>query len=166
MDWVFIILASVTLASATAAMALRRLVHCALSLALAFAGLAGVYLQLGAEFVGLAQVLVYVGAVAVLIVFAILLTRGGEVGAAPVVSAGWPAGMAVAAAVFGALATAILSSPALRGPVRPAPRVTVEAIGQRLMGDFVLPLEVLALLLTVALIGAVLLAQPETKGRR
>ena len=52
--------------------------HCALAVALTFVGLAAAYLQLNAQFVGLAQVLVYVGAVAILIVFAVLLTRGGE----------------------------------------------------------------------------------------
>src|SRR5207249_2273823 len=65
----FAIIAVVTLASAIAAMSLRNLVHCALSLVVTFAGLAVFYLQLGAQFVGLAQILVYVGAVAILIVF-------------------------------------------------------------------------------------------------
>ena len=65
-----------TLASAVAAMSLRNLVHCALALTVTFAGLAAFYLQLDAQFVGFAQILVYVGAVAILIVFAILLTRG------------------------------------------------------------------------------------------
>ena len=74
----FAIIAAVTIAAAVAAMTLRNLVHCALALAVTFAGLAAVYLQLDAQFVGFAQILVYVGAVAILIVFAILLTRGGE----------------------------------------------------------------------------------------
>ena len=64
-----------TLASAVAAMSLRNLVHCALTLTVTFAGLAAFYLQLDAQFVGFAQILVYIGAVAILIVFAILLTR-------------------------------------------------------------------------------------------
>ena len=74
----FAILAVFTIASAIAAMTLRNLVHCALALVGAFAGLAALYLQLDAQFVGFAQILVYVGAVAILIVFAILLTAGGE----------------------------------------------------------------------------------------
>src|SRR5437762_2664228 len=76
----FTMLAAFVAVSAVAALTLRHLVHCALSLALTFLGLAGLYLQLGAQFIGLAQVLVYVGAVAILIVFAILLTRGTEPG--------------------------------------------------------------------------------------
>ena len=74
----FAIIAVLTLASAVAAMSLRNLVHCALALTVTFAGLAAFYLQLDAQFVGFAQILVYVGAVAILIVFAILLTRGSE----------------------------------------------------------------------------------------
>ena len=76
MTLLFLILGVLTLAGAVAALTLRNLVHCVLALTLAFVGLAGLYLQLGAQFMGFAQILVYVGAVAILIVFAILLTRG------------------------------------------------------------------------------------------
>ena len=78
MSATFLILAAITLAGACAAMMLRGLVHCALAVAIAFAGLGTLYLNLGAQFLGLAQLLVYVGAIAVLIVFVILLTGGGE----------------------------------------------------------------------------------------
>src|SRR5437867_7794716 len=88
----FIILALVTLAGAIAAMTLRHLVHCALALTVAFAGLATLFLQLDAQFVGLAQILVYIGAVAILIVFAILLTRGSEPLQQPVVTSSWVMG--------------------------------------------------------------------------
>ena len=65
MNLVFAIIAVVTIAAAVAAMSLRNLVHCALALAVAFAGIAAAYLQLGAQFVGFTQLLVYVGAVAI-----------------------------------------------------------------------------------------------------
>ena len=83
MSAAFLILAIVTILAACAAMTLRGLVHCALALAVAFAGIGTLYLSLGAQFLGLAQLLVYVGAIAVLIVFVILLTRGGESDAQP-----------------------------------------------------------------------------------
>src|SRR6266542_2541223 len=89
----FAIIGALTLASAVAAMTLRHLVHCGLSLTLAFGGLAVLYLRLDAQFVGFAQVLVYVGAVAVLIVFAILLTRSGGPAQTAVLSPGWLAGL-------------------------------------------------------------------------
>src|SRR6266699_5471449 len=102
-----VILALLTLGGAVAAMSLRNLVHCALALTVAFAGLAALYLQLDAQFVGFAQILVYVGAVAILIVFAILLTGGSEPPKQPVFSATWSIGGGVAVAVFGVLAWAI-----------------------------------------------------------
>src|SRR5215475_2898681 len=103
MTWPYIILALLTIASAVAAMTLRNLVHCALALAITFAGLAAFYLQLDAQFVGFAQVLVYVGAVAILIVFAILLTRGSEPPQQSIFSSSWAFGAVIAAAVFGVL---------------------------------------------------------------
>ncbi len=161
MTWSFSILAMLTLASAVAAMALRNLVHCALMLMVTLAGLAAVYLQLGAQFVGFAQILIYIGAVAILIVFAILLTRGNEPPRQAIFSPGWVAGVVIAVAVFGLLSGVILSSQAVRHELRPAPEATVRQIGTQLMGKFILPLEVIGLLLTAALIGAVLIAMRE-----
>src|ERR1041385_8291874 len=109
----FAILAIITIPCAVAAMTLRNLVHCALALVGAFAGLAALYLQLDAQFVGFAQILVYVGAVAVLIVFAILLTGGGEPAKQPIFSAGWCLGGGAALAVFGVLVWALRASHAL-----------------------------------------------------
>src|SRR5437773_9755448 len=106
----FIILALLTIAGAAGAMSLRNLVHCALALVVAFAGLAAAYLQLDAQFVGFAQILVYIGAVAILIVFAILLTRGGEAPEKAVFSATWLTGVAVTVAVPGVLVWAIVNS--------------------------------------------------------
>ena len=71
----FIIIAVLTLSAALAAATLSKLIHAALSFAVAFVGVAAFYFLLGAEFVGLVQVFIYIGAVAVLIVFTILLTR-------------------------------------------------------------------------------------------
>src|SRR5438132_2602626 len=96
----FTMLAIITVASALAAMGLRNLVHCALSLAMTFAGLAALYLQLDAQFAGFAQILVYIGAVAILIVFAILLTRGSEPTTESLYGAHWLVGVAVALIVF------------------------------------------------------------------
>jgi NADH-quinone oxidoreductase subunit J len=158
MSLAFIILAVLVLASAVAAMTLRHLVHCALALTLTFGGLAGLYLQLGAQFVGFAQILIYIGAVAILIVFAILLTRGSEPPRQAIFSSGWPAGVLIAVAVFAVLGSLILSSRAFASrPLAEAP-ASVGDIGTQLMTKYVLPLEVLGLLLTVALIGAAIIA--------
>jgi NADH-quinone oxidoreductase subunit J len=165
MTLAFAIIALLTLASAVAAMSLRNLVHCALMLMVTFAGLAALYLQLGAQFVGFAQILIYIGAVAILIVFAILLTRGSEPPRQSILSSGWALGVAIAAVVFGILSVMVLSSRAVTVQLRPPPALTVRDIGEQLMGKYVLPLEVIGLLLTAALIGAVVIAMHEKEGR-
>jgi NADH-quinone oxidoreductase subunit J len=159
----FFILSVLTIVGAAAALTLRNLVHCVLALVLAFTGLAGLYLQLGAQFVGFAQVLVYVGAVAILVVFAILLTRGGESSLQSIVSPLWLASSAVAASVFGILVWTIHSSVASGRAIPPQPEVTVKQIGEALMSRFALPLEVVGLLLTAALVGAVTIAVQERR---
>jgi NADH:ubiquinone oxidoreductase subunit 6 (subunit J) len=157
----FLIIAALTLAAAGAAMTLRNLVHCVLALVVAFLGLAAAYLQLDAQFVGLAQILVYVGAVAILIVFAVMLTRGGGTAEQNGYSASWLWGGVVAVAVFGTLAWAIKNSFAAERVPAPQVEATVKQIGDALMTKYVLPLEVIGLLLTAALIGAVIIAMSE-----
>lgn len=159
----FTIIAILTIAAAVAAMSLRNLVHCALAVAAAFGGLAMVYLQLDAQFVGFAQILVYIGAVAILIVFAILLTRGGEAPEKSVFSATWLSGVLVTVAVFGVLAWTIVNSLASQREPAPTADATVKQIGDALMTKYVLPLEVVGLLLTAALIGAVIIAMREPR---
>ena len=164
MTW-FILLGAITAAGAMAAMSLRNLVHCALSLTVAFAGLAALYLQLGAQFVGFAQILIYIGAVAILIVFAILLTRGSEPPKEPAVSKSWLGGILVALVVFGLLATLLLRSSITHPGNPPPPQVAVRQLGEQLMTKYILPLEVIGLLLTAALIGAVIIAMHEREER-
>ena len=157
----FFILGVLTVAGAAAALTLRNLVHCVLALMLAFVGLAGLYLQLDAQFIGFAQILVYIGAVAILVVFAILLTRGTESTSQAIISPSWSASITVSVAVFGVLAWTIRSSVATRHAFPPQPAVTTKQIGDALMSRFALPLEVIGLLLTAALVGAVTIAMQE-----
>src|SRR5215469_7261721 len=125
MNIVFAIIGAVTIAAGVAAMSLRNLVHCALALTVAFAGLAAAYLQLGAQFVGFTQILVYIGAVAILVVFAILLTRGAEPPQQGIVSSGWLAAVAVTVAVLGVLVYAIAKSSVNQSIAPPQSEVTV-----------------------------------------
>ena len=159
----FVILATVAIAGAMAAMTLRKLVHCALALAVCFVGLAGLYLNLNAQFVGLVQVLVYVGAVVILIVFAILLTRHDEL---PTQTSRMRiAGLGVSAVVFVLLAWAVTAGGAQMGAAGSPPEAAIKDIGSALMQRYVLPLEVVGLLLTAALIGAVVIAMEEKKSK-
>jgi NADH-quinone oxidoreductase subunit J len=162
----FTIFAILTVTGAVAAMSLRNLVHSVLALTLAFAGLAAVYLQLGAQFIGLAQILIYAGAVAILIVFAILITRDTGAASQSVISSSWTGSGIVVVAIFGILAWAILQGAASRRAVLPQPEASMQQIGNALMLRFALPLEIIGLLLTVALIGAVTIAMHDKKETR
>ena len=155
----FVIIAILTLAAAIAAASLSKLIHAALSLAVAFVGVAAFYFLLGAEFVGLVQVFVYVGAVAVLIVFTILLTRRDAI--APE-RFNW-GGIVVALAVFSGLIWAIYKTPTISTVAPPIEPLTVKRIGQVLMVDYVWPLQCVGLLLTAALLGALILVMEERR---
>jgi len=149
----FVVIAILTLAAALAAASLPKLIHAALSFAVAFIGIAAFFFLLGAEFVGLVQVFVYVGAVAVLIVFTILLTRRD------VQDTGKPnwGGAIIAIAIFGGLLWVILKTPSLSVAAPQIEALTVKRIGEVLMTDYVWPLQCVGLLLTAALIGALVL---------
>src|SRR5881392_2915473 len=105
----FLAIAVIILAGALAAATLPKLIHAALSLVIVFVGVAAYFFLLGAEFVGLVQIFVYIGAVAVLIVFTILLTRRDITGDRGI---NW-GGAIVALAVFGGLLWTILRTPAV-----------------------------------------------------
>jgi NADH-quinone oxidoreductase subunit J len=166
MSVLFYLLAALTVAGGLAAILLKNTVHCALALTVAFAGLALLFLDLDAQFAGFAQILVYIGAVAILVVFAILLTKGSETPKDGVFSKTWLAGLAVAAAVFAVLGWAVLQTAYLLPKAAPVPTVTVQEIGIALIGRYVLPLEIVAVLLTAALIGAVIVAMHDKEGAR
>jgi NADH-quinone oxidoreductase subunit J len=155
----FIIIAILTLAGAFAAASLPKLIHAALCLVAAFIGIAAFFFLLGAEFVGLVQVFVYVGAVAVLIVFTILLTRRADENTG---GFNW-GGVVIAIAVFAGLAWAVLQTSSLAISAPPMEALTVKRIGEVLMTDYVWPLQCVGLLLTAALIGGLVLVMEEKR---
>ncbi len=137
----------------------RNLIHGVFALLVFFAGLSGLFLLLLAEFIAAVQILVYIGAVGVLLLFAIMLTErvAGDDGRR-MTSRGSFWGLVVAVAVF-----AVLLLPAIQQVPTPeaaqAIDPSVKELGHKLMNPYVVTLEVLALLLTAALIGAVTAAQ-------
>lgn len=149
----FVIIAVVTFSGALAAATNPKLMHAALSFAVMFVGISAFFFLLGAEFVGLVQVFVYIGAVAVLIVFTILLTRHDQEKAR---GFNW-SGVVVAVAVFAALVWAILKTKSVSIATPASAFVTVRQIGQLLMTSYVWPLLCVGVLLTAALIGALIL---------
>lgn len=155
----FIVIAILTLAGALAAAVLPRLIHAALCLVIAFVGIAAFFFLLGAEFVGLVQVFVYVGAVAVLIVFTILLTRHTDE-----ITSGFNwGGILIALSVFSGLTWVILQTPGLSVAAPQIEALTVKRIGEVLMTDYIWPLQGVGLLLTAALIGGLILVMEEKR---
>lgn len=154
-----LLIAFVTLAAAAVAMSLRNLIHSALLFIASWAGLAALYLWSGAQFVAFAQILVYVGAISMVVLFAVLLTKqGGDLG--PVEPAGLSRAMlAIIAAggVAGVLIGAILGTPLDTAQAAPA-SFTVRQLGEQLMGKHAVSLLITGLILTVALLGAVVIA--------
>lgn len=169
MNFIFALVSAVTLVAAGAAMMLPNLVHCALCAAVAFGGVGVLFMLMGSAFLGLAQLLVYVGAVAMLVVFAILLTGGGVSTSKPRVrGAGGAAVGAAAVVMLGVCLLFGVASPAGVGGAGagPAGSASVKAIGLELMGTYLVPLEALALLLTAAMVGAVVVAIKDPAGRK
>ena len=164
MTVVFYLVAAISVAGALATVLLKNLVHCALAATIAFGGLALMFLSLDAQFVGFVQVLVYIGAVAILIVFAILLTRGSDLPKDGVFSKSWLWGVVIAAGVYAVIGWAVINSVNAIPQQTVTPHVTVHDIGLALVGTYVLPLEIVALLLTAATIGAVIVAMHEKGG--
>jgi NADH-quinone oxidoreductase subunit J len=170
MDKAFFILALVTTLGALGAAFYRNVMHCALSLILFFFGIAGEFFLLRAEFVGAVQVLVYAGAVGVLVLFAVMLTRhfdatqpfelfaGGRIG--------WFTGFLTSVIVAGVLVWAILRDTLLSKTIAKPPTVKAAQLGIDMMKDYVIPFEVVGILLTAAMIGAIVLALEEVRTRR
>ena len=163
MTFALIIIAGLILGSAAVAMALRNLIYSALLLIGSWAGIAAFYLWAGAEFVAFAQILIYVGAISMVVLFAVLLTKQGHA-PEPVEfnsHSRFITGLIAGGGVAGVLLGAILGTPLDVRTARPAPNLTVRELGELLMGPHTAALLVVGLLLTVALLGAMLLAADE-----
>ncbi|MDP9444630.1 MAG: NADH-quinone oxidoreductase subunit J [Actinomycetota bacterium] len=160
----FLLLGAVAVGSALLVVVTPRLVHAALWLVVTLGALAGCYLLLAAEFVAWMQVLIYVGAVVVLLLFALMLTRA-PTGEQPDLSSGnrWLAGV-VAALVAGLLVTTVVTgfgSAELR--LDDAAVGSAGRLGAALFRSWVLPFEVLSVLLLAALVGAIVLSRSRTE---
>jgi NADH:ubiquinone oxidoreductase subunit 6 (subunit J) len=162
MNLALLVIAFVMLGSAAVAICLRNLIHSALLLIGSWAAIAAFYLWAGAEFLAFAQLLIYVGAVSMVVLFAVLLTRQSradlDVPAAPF---GRTLGALVGGnAVAGILVGAIIGTPLPDSPA-PPPGITVRELGLQLMGPHAVALLVVGVILTVALLGAIVLASTE-----
>ena len=166
LEVVFIALAVLMVAAALAAATSRQVVHAALWLVVALGSLAGIYLVLGAEVVALVQLLVYVGAVVVLVLFALMLTRA-PIGPRDDLDA--PRGQRTVAAVAG-VGVAVLLGGTLLAAVGDTQvkidsnRGSAKAIGQAVFGGWVLPFELLSVLLLASLVAALAVSRGRDAG--
>jgi NADH-quinone oxidoreductase subunit J len=168
----FIIFSLLTLGSALTILLTRNLLYAAFALLLTFLGVAALYVLAGADFLAVTQVMIYVGGVLVLLIFGVMLTQQSiivgnltNVVRTDLRRRPW-LGVLVAGSLLGVFLTLILqvnwSMLKHLQPLSVAPSkervTTIPTIGVQLMTEFVLPFEVAAILLMVALIGAAYIA--------
>jgi len=162
---VFGILSVVIIVSALAVVSLRNIFHCALFLILCLFAVAGIFILLGAEFLAAAQVLIYVGAVAILMIFAIMLTS--NLASKKIRQSNENVLVAFFVCVTFVISALMLLKKTNEGvwskmkPVQELPENNILTLGKYLMTEFVLPFEVVSVLLLAAMIGAIVLARKE-----
>lgn len=162
----FVLLSALTIAGALGATTLKDLPRALLSMVLFCFGVAALFFMLHAEFIGVVQILVYVGAVAVLLVFTIVLTRSRESATEMARIVPSRALGILGATLVGAGLVAVVVRTADVPLPAVAPAGTTAPIGELLMTRYVLPFEVASVLLTAALIGAVVIALEDGGKRR
>lgn len=158
---IFFLSAALILVSAVLVVTVRNLVHAALWLIATLFGVAMLYVLLEAGFLAVVQVVVYIGAIAILFIFAVMLTRRDLLSQTSQTNANWPVALGVSALALVGIAFIvrgfIFSLDRIPAPV---PDNTLELLGQALISPnlFVLPFEVASVLLLAALVGAVYVA--------
>jgi NADH-quinone oxidoreductase subunit J len=157
---VFIILGVITLGAALLMVTRRNVFHAALFMMLSFFGVAGLYVLLEAPFLAAVQLFIYIGAISIMIIFAIMVTRGMMNPNIRRANRQRGAAALAAVALCGVLVWMALSHrwAVVPGPV---PQRTIAILGATLVGPegFVIPFETASVLLLIALIGAVTIAR-------
>lgn len=160
-DAVFIVIAGITITAALGVVLFRNIIYSALSLILAFLGAAAVYFQLNAGFLGVIQILVYAGAISVLIIFAIMLVMNRAAGetnlSSPRTREVFIGGTITAMMLTALMAVIGFTSWPLTG--RPGPDNSPGLLAELMLGDYVIAFEAAAILLLVAVVGAIILAK-------
>jgi len=160
----FGIIAAAMVIAAVRVVTTKNIVHAALYLVVVLAGVAGLFVLTVAEFTAATQVLVYIGAVIVLFLFGIMLTQariGREVGVDH--EQRWLAGLVavVLVAVMGYALVDAWGDTDIRGTSEELVPQRTEAVADAIFRDYLIPFEVVSLLLLAALIGAIVVARRE-----
>ena len=164
--FIFYGFALITIASALVVVTVRNIVHAAFSLMVTLFGVAGLYVFLQADFLAATQVIVYVGGILVLILFGVMMTSGRLEMRIHIERGQLLLGGVVALALLMLLLTVIANTPAWKNLTDDGTEFppTTERIGELILnGPFLLPFEVVSVLLLVALIGAALISRKEVR---
>jgi NADH-quinone oxidoreductase subunit J len=156
----FGVIAAIVIIGALRVVTTNNVVHAALWLVAVLAGVGGSFLLLGAEFVGVTQILVYIGAIVVLFLFGIMLTRapiGREVN---LTARYWPTGVVVALPIAGVLAYTLIDAFG-RDHISDDTRQFTASVSDSIFQTYLIPFEVVSVLLLAALVGAIVLARKE-----
>ena len=156
----FWVLAVLLVGSALAVVLSKNLFHAVLWLALALTGTAGVFLLLNAEFLAAVQLLLYAGGIITIVVFAIVVTERLIGERLSQTNRGIGSGAIVAAALL-AIIVSTLSQRQLPSTPLPQTGDLTRLLGQQVLTTYVLPFELLALLMLAAMLGAIYFARPE-----
>jgi len=157
---IFYILAAMIIGSAVMVVSMKNIFHSALFLVLCFFSVAGIYILLGAEFLAAVQILIYVGAITILMIFAIMLTH--KLYSAKIKQSNEQVvpGLIIVGALLIATLFALGNTAWKLSFETPEAQSTV-GIGKLLLTEYVLPFEVVSVVLLTALIGAVIIARRE-----
>ena len=154
-------LAVVLVGSALAVVLSKNLFHSVLWLALALTGTAGVFLLLEAEFLAAVQLLLYAGGIVTIVVFAIVVTERLVGERISHTNRRITAGAVTSLAFIALVVNTILRQPLPAATGKPLPADLTRAVGESVLTRFVLPFELLAVLMLAAMLGAVYFARPE-----
>jgi NADH-quinone oxidoreductase subunit J len=167
----FIIFAATAIAAALGVVLSRKPVYSALLLLVNFCTLAALYILLRAQFLAMVQIIVYAGAIVVLFLFVTMLIGGGELrdigpaGSAPASRFTWPriVALVLALLLLAGLGYGIVSGQlsSTKGSEAAFLNGSVQAIGQALYTDYLVPFELASVLLLVGMVGAIVLTRPQ-----
>lgn len=160
----FILLALVAIGGSMLMLSMQKVVHMVVALVFTFLSVAGLYVLLSAEFVAVVQVLIYSGAITIIMLFGIMLTRHNDESEEKTPL--WKKALiALGVAGLGGVLYKAVYQLQLNGEALALHQNNTEQIGLKIYSHYVIPFEVMSVLLLVALIGAIVIAKRDKEGQ-
>lgn len=163
---IFFAISAITVLSAAVAAFSRSIIYSAFALLGVFAGVLGLYVLLSADFVAIVQLVVYIGGILVLILFAVMLTTKIDTATGErklLNRAMEPLSALVGVVILGGLIYRVIARSGLFPRFHETFQPTTSAIGEKLLSEYLLPFEIVSLLLVLVLVGAMVLSRREVK---